>query len=715
MARLLPSAFCALILPLALGCEPDKDDSGPVVDDTGDSSPVVDRDGDGSPAGEDCDDLDPARYPGAPDICNDIDDDCDEEIDEDPDIAWYLDADGDGFGDASDSVGPSCEPHSGYVANAADCDDADASIFPGALEVCDGVDNNCSGEVDEGAATYVAEGGSATGMGTQMDPLDSIQAALDRGAVCVAVEPGTYAENLTVTVGPLWLYGTNGAASTAVDGGGAGSALTVRSSNNEPIVIEGLSLVGGSETNGGGLRVIGGEASLVDVVITGNTASNYGGGAYLYDASVTFEGVEVAGNSADLGGGVYLDGGELYLIASALLSNDADDGGGLYNESGVLASEGCAFEQNGARATGGGLYMLYGEWLSIGDSISYNVAEDGSGGGAMLYAGAYDLDGTQIDGNSTNQGYGAGLYSYGANLTLQGGTITDNTASSGHGGGIYDYAGTIDAADTTIEGNYAWAGAGLALNSGYLFGTDLSISANTVGNGGGAGFALTNGAGLEINGGEVSGNNGYSFGAGMVDESYAYLLRVQVLDNYASYVGGLGAYSYGYLYLQNVVLDGNGDSSSSGGSSYYGAAITAFSSGGIYADFVTLVNTHGNYALRVLSGSYLYLYDSIVAFNEGYGLELGQVSSSYLGGGYNDFYGNAYGNNYYDSNAQFALEGSKSIAEDPLFVSYTADPYGDDLHLGSGSPCLDAGDSSQLDADGSRADMGAYGGPQGDW
>ncbi|HEX6851987.1 MAG TPA: MopE-related protein [Candidatus Polarisedimenticolaceae bacterium] len=65
----------------------------------------------------------------------------------------YRDADGDGFGDSGDSL-PSCDGsiRPGYVSAPADCDDGDASVHPGANEVCNGRDDNCGGGVDETAA-----------------------------------------------------------------------------------------------------------------------------------------------------------------------------------------------------------------------------------------------------------------------------------------------------------------------------------------------------------------------------------------------------------------------------------------------------------------------------------------------------------------------------------------------------------------------------------
>ena len=62
---------------------------------------------------------------------------------------WFRDADGDSWGDADEPLA-SCEQPSWYVAAGGDCDDEDGAIHPDADEVCDGADNDCDGEVDEG-------------------------------------------------------------------------------------------------------------------------------------------------------------------------------------------------------------------------------------------------------------------------------------------------------------------------------------------------------------------------------------------------------------------------------------------------------------------------------------------------------------------------------------------------------------------------------------
>ena len=114
----------------------------------------MDNDGITSCAG-DCDDNDPLVFPGQIEVCNDIDDDCDGLTDDgDPGITgqliWYLDEDADGFGDAPYLI-YSCEQPGGYVGNNLDCNDTDPAINPDAEELCNNLDDNCNGEIDERA------------------------------------------------------------------------------------------------------------------------------------------------------------------------------------------------------------------------------------------------------------------------------------------------------------------------------------------------------------------------------------------------------------------------------------------------------------------------------------------------------------------------------------------------------------------------------------
>ena len=107
--------------------------------------------------GSDCDDTNPDVFPSASEACNDIDDDCDGDIDEDLAFGLYLDADGDGHGDPNQPL-TDCLNTDGYVFYNDDCDDTNPEMHPYNDEICDGIDNNCDGRIDEtGNLTFYAD------------------------------------------------------------------------------------------------------------------------------------------------------------------------------------------------------------------------------------------------------------------------------------------------------------------------------------------------------------------------------------------------------------------------------------------------------------------------------------------------------------------------------------------------------------------------------
>jgi large repetitive protein len=102
--------------------------------------------------GTDCNDNNPAIFPGADEFCNGIDDNCDGQIDEAPTKdgnPYYLDQDGDGFGTPYISV-YMCSLQPGYSIQGNDCDDTNPNVHPGAAEICgNNIDDNCNGQIDE--------------------------------------------------------------------------------------------------------------------------------------------------------------------------------------------------------------------------------------------------------------------------------------------------------------------------------------------------------------------------------------------------------------------------------------------------------------------------------------------------------------------------------------------------------------------------------------
>lgn len=112
---------------------------------------AVDNDADGYDSTVDCNDNDPAVNPGAVEICDGIDNNCDGNINEGLTLyTYYFDNDGDGYGSISQIVTCSTTPPPNYVTNNTDCNDANPQINPGMSELCDGLDNDCDGLVDEG-------------------------------------------------------------------------------------------------------------------------------------------------------------------------------------------------------------------------------------------------------------------------------------------------------------------------------------------------------------------------------------------------------------------------------------------------------------------------------------------------------------------------------------------------------------------------------------
>ncbi|WPB78441.1 MopE-related protein [Archangium violaceum] len=134
----------------------------------------------------DCDDTNPQRFSGAPELCNAVDDNCDGVPDDglqlnadctgegscmgkrvcgtdggvicnNPKPAMlYADNDSDTYGTADAGV-MNCGPtRAGYVANSTDCDDTRAQVNPAAREICDSLDNNCDGTQDEGYSVGTA-------------------------------------------------------------------------------------------------------------------------------------------------------------------------------------------------------------------------------------------------------------------------------------------------------------------------------------------------------------------------------------------------------------------------------------------------------------------------------------------------------------------------------------------------------------------------------
>ena len=234
-------------------------------------------------ASGDCNDDNAAIHPDATEVCDEVDNDCDGSIDQDASDAvdWYADADSDTYGDPNVVIA-ACAAPEGYGSDATDCDDTDATIYPGAPETYyDGVDANCDptdendadGDGDDSSEhggtdcddqNPVIYGGApeiCDGFDNDCDPqtlefgligrqgqsyttiADALAgaAAMDTVNVC----GGTYTETLTIDV-DLVLKGIDGASDTTISAAGAGGAPIVV--NADDVTIEGFTITGGMGT-----------------------------------------------------------------------------------------------------------------------------------------------------------------------------------------------------------------------------------------------------------------------------------------------------------------------------------------------------------------------------------------------------------------------------------------------------------------------------------
>ncbi len=101
-------------------------------------------------AADDCNDEDPTTAAGNDEICDGRDNDCDGAVDENvASTVWYVDHDGDGYGDDAAPQEAYCGTLPGRTSRPGDCNDQDATVHPGAVELCDNINQDCDAQTDE--------------------------------------------------------------------------------------------------------------------------------------------------------------------------------------------------------------------------------------------------------------------------------------------------------------------------------------------------------------------------------------------------------------------------------------------------------------------------------------------------------------------------------------------------------------------------------------
>jgi hypothetical protein len=673
------------------------------------AAPLVDND-------LDCDDASAEIHPDADELCDELDNDCDGETDEDSAIdagTWYADEDADGYGDADVST-LACTQPSNTVADDSDCDDSSDQAFPGGTEVCDGLDNDCDGAVD---------GNTVPGdYATVQEAIDDLS---DGAEICVSA--GTHSEGFDLSGRSLDLVGAGGSEATIFD-------------------LSGADLSAGPWATSAGE---GGASSLTGFTITGITDApgrhwedSPGHTFYVSGDSLGFTDIQFVDNSflieddsPDLEGGfVHIDStgtvtvrelvatGNTWTVYNNGGTSQPNIDGGLFYvyEGGVLDLEGLEFSDNtittldtpyGLRADGMVLYSYQGEVRVVDATLTDNLVDatfyDYAYSDGMLfghYGAEVEYEDVHIEGNqlyfeSTEDFcYSYGLIRFfGSTGTVTNLSLVDNDIALDCSRFAYAYGGLYvydDEGDMVIDGLTATG------NSLTAWDAELDYS--------------------------------YAQGGGSYISGTASLSHVDIRDNaafaYGVYGAGLrmGAYN-GTASLSNAVIAGNLGGDALTGYAYGAGLDIYLYKADIEVSNVTVVGNDlfadeaygGGVSVNAYNSSdSLLFWQNTVTGNSASGTEEA-LGEDVWTGGFDEasisWSFNNYGSQDSEEGGEFAGDAT-DLSEDPGFVDASdSDPLNWNLSLDSGSALIDAGDPDCTDSDGSTCDIGAYGGPGGDW
>lgn len=306
-----------------------------------------------------------------------------------------------------------------------------------------------------------------------------IQDAIDGGAGADEIEvgPDTYNEAVNFRVKSVRLYSSDGPEKTIIDASGLGASV-VSCINGEggDSTLQGFTLTGGIGTTSGSYKYGGGmynnasSPTVMDCIITANTASGDGGGMYNTNGSPVLTGCIFKDNIAThAGGGIYnrlgsnptvtdcnfisniagTYGGGIYNIEKSsptvmdcLFSKNRTniyDGGGVFNNSGTASYTGCKFEINGAKRHGGGMVNYNSSNPALTDCVFFNNTSLDDGGGMHNSTNSSPtVVGCTFDSN-TSVDNGGGMYNFSnSNPTVTDCSFTNNLVN-GEGGGMFNH------------------------------------------------------------------------------------------------------------------------------------------------------------------------------------------------------------------------------------------------------------------------------------
>jgi predicted outer membrane repeat protein len=458
-----------------------------------------------------------------------------------------------------------------------------------------------------------------------------------------------------------------------------------------------------------------------------NRKETGGGGIWLLGSSPLIGNVVQDNLSRINGGGVYVVNG----VASEIVGNEIkgnrtfEDGGGLcINMCGGRMADNVITENRSSDDAGGVRIYIGLDMVIENNTISRNVARDASGGIKTSHATNRFLNNI-VEGNRADTAGGLELDN--DSSIVQGCRFINNRARLG--GGIHSKAAErpITIKDTVFEGNIAeeYGGAVHFENDAYavtLTGIEARNNQAKIG-----GAIATNNARLELSDSVFSGNRASEKGGALYLSGYEEALkdelitvpvevttneeepklvklrRVRMENNSARQGGAVFATERTRLDMANLIVVGNTAEERGGG-------MSCISANGTVSNAVITDNKAPSAAgLLLREAALIELRNNIVTDNgDGEGVLVeGDPPALWQ---YNDVYNNRRG----DYAGMPAATGSAgNIGGPPNFV-HAEERF---FQLAQGSICVDAGDpdSKWNDPDGTRADMGAYGGPEGTW
>lgn len=560
----------------------------------------------------------------------------------------------------------------------------------------------------------------------------------------ISVCAGTWSENLVIANKSLRLVSQDGAGATILDGGGSGTVLTVAISSAPGVRIEGFTLQDGSGTGAGGLQCFRSTLTVIDSVIQDNAGGD-GAGLKAVQCTLSVDGTDFLDNVATgQGGGAFLGGSTGSITSSTFDGNTAEEGGGLALSSSNMTVSGNTISANHATTTdeelhgaggGGGGVWVYGTATLTDNTIQGNTS-DYNGGGLWLYTGSPELGGNTIVDNYSGED-GGGAYTSQTSAWFHDNVVQDNEAFD-DAGGLRIYVGTMTVEDNVFDGNTAGDdGGGLKLSHSYQIVRRNTFTDNVAGDAGGGleldnettniedciftGNTATRGAGLHswrnegaftIIGAVFEDNTAHDCGGGVQLDNDPYRITIsqsEFSSNTASDGGGLcvdeveledGGYDDSVLTLLNTTFFDN-TATDDGGAVYLKTAQAEITNSAMSW------NTASTASGMVLKSGTVQLTNAIIYRNQGgdgIAVEGGTLTSRFT-----NVYAHWGHGNWSGITDPTGLNGN--ISTNPLF------PWaaGGDFSLNTGSPCIDTGSPLITDTDGTRSDMGAYGGGGGDW